>query len=185
LGGEATASAVWEIPEELRKKLGLEQGGLQPENAARLLALLLQEFVKLENLTWETWSQLAPRSAVRRDPAVDEVKGASARWLRGEAGAGPAQCQQSVEKTRKMMAGLLAAIALGGKEFAEEYMVRFLPKNIEDVVHSRGGVSLFGDSVEKKCWAKYKELAYGDPGAIEKKLRDALARQAEEIAKKA
>lgn len=183
LGAVPARGGACELPAELQKKLGLDSGAVATDKAAQLLTALLQEFTKLEPLAWETWAQLAPRSAVRRDPATEELKTAAGRFLRGEAALAP--CQQGLEKTRKLMAGLLAAIAMGGKEFAEEYMVRFLPQNIEDVVHSRGGGGLFGDSTEKKCWVKYKELAYGDPGAIEKRIRDAIARQAEEIAKKA
>ncbi len=183
LGAAPASGAACELPADLQKKLGLESGAVAADKAAQLLTALLQELTKLEPLAWETWAQLAPRSAVRRDPGTEELKTAAGRFLRGEADLAP--CQQGLEKTRKLMAGLLAAIAMGGKEFAEEYMVRFLPQNIEDVVHSRGGGGLFGDSTEKKCWVKYKELAYGDPGAIEKRIRDAIARQAEEIAKKA
>lgn len=182
---QSSDSTPWEIPADIQTKLGAGQGTrIPPENALRLLVLLRQEYLKLDNFTWEAWLQLVPRSTLKRDASGSDFKSASERYLSGELGAELAPCQQGMEKTRKMIAGLLAAIALGGKEFSEEYMVRFLPKNIEDVVHSRG-VSLFGDSVEKKCWAKYKELAYNDPGTVEKKFRDSIAKHAEEIAKKA
>lgn len=181
---EQQDASGWAVPPDLRNELGLAPDqSPAPENALRLLAMLLGEFGKLESLTWEMWSRLAPRSAVRRElPPGGDFKSWFEPCLRGEAEA--AALAAVLEKTRKLMAGLLAAIPLGGKAFAEEYLVRFLPQNIEDVVHSRG-VSLFGDSMEKKCWNKYKELAHLDVESIEKKIRDAIAQQAEELAKKA
>ena len=44
------------------------------------------------------------------------------------------------------------------------------------------GGGIFGDSMEKRCWNKYKELAYPDTDSIEKRLKDAIAKQAEEMA---
>jgi hypothetical protein len=175
----------WEIPEDLQTKLGLGlDRPLSPENALSLLSLLVQEFIKIDTLTWETWSKLAPRSAIRREPTTGgDLKAMSERFISGEARLEIGQLRQGLEKTRKIIAGLLAGIALGGKEFAEEYMIRFLPKNIEDVVHSRG-MSIFGESVEKKCWVKYKELAYSDAVTIEKIIRDAIAKHAEEMSRK-
>jgi hypothetical protein len=185
LGSKLAAQANWEIPEDIQTKLSLgPDQPLSPENAIRLLSLLIQEFIKIDTLTWETWSKLAPRSAIRREPASGgDLKAMSERFLNGEAGLEIGQLRLGLEKTRKIIAGLLAGIALGGKEFAEGYMIRFLPKNIEDVVHSRG-MSIFGESVEKKCWGKYKELAYIDAVTIEKIIRDSIAKQAEEMARK-
>lgn len=181
---EQKDASRWAVPPDLRNELGLAPDqSLAPENALRLLSMLLGEFAKLESLTWEIWSRLAPRSTVKRElPPGGDFKSWFEPCLRAEAEA--VTLQPVLEKTRKLMAGLLAAIPLGGKAFAEEYLVRFLPQNIEDVVHSRG-VSLFGDSMEKKCWIKYKELAHLDVESIEKKIRDAIAQQAEELAKKA
>lgn len=176
----------WSTPEEVGKKLGLATGqSLAPENVLSLLAILLTELLRVDTLAWETWTRLAPRSGLRKEfQAGGDLKGVVERYLRGEPQAGGPQVQQALEKTRRLLAGLLAAIPMAGKSFAEEYMVRLLPKNIEDVASSRGG-GLFGESMEKRCWIKYKELAYGDPETIEKKIRDAVAKHAEEIAKKA
>jgi hypothetical protein len=176
----------WVIPEELRKKLGLQpEQSVAPENVVQLFALLVFELLRLDTVAWETWGKLAPRSSLRKEfQAAGDLKAIIDRFLRGDPEIKSQQAQQTLEKSRRLMAGLLAAIPLAGKDFAEEYMVRLLPKNIEDVASSRGG-GLFGDSMEKKCWIKYKELAYADPESIEKRLRDAVAKRAEEMAKKA
>ena len=183
LAREVRTQEGWKIPEDLLKKLGVAAGDtLSAPDAFRLLSLLLPEWIKLDVLTWETWSKLAPRSGYRREAQAD-FRSSLERYLReGGAAAGP-QMQPGLEKSRKLIAGLLAAIPMGGKDFAEEYMVRFLPKNIEDVAASRGG-GLFGDSTEKRCWIKYKELAYSETESIEKKIRDAIAKQAEEMARR-
>jgi hypothetical protein len=173
----------WSLPEELRKKMGLEPGDtVRPEAALPLLALFIREFAKLEAITWETWNKLAPRSAFKREmPPGKDFRSLCEECLRGDIAVEP--LQQAVEKSRKLITGLLAAIPLGGKAFAQEYLMRFLPQNIEDVIHSRG-VSIFGDSMEKKCWNKYKELAHLDVESIEKSIRDSIAENAEELTKK-
>ena len=181
---EKTGGAV-EMPEELQKKLGLAPGQpLKVERAFRLLALLSQEMLKLDSLAWETWSKMAPRSAFRKDSRGGaDLKSAIEKYVSTDSEDASLQMHQLVERTRKLIAGLVGAIPVGGKKFAEEFLIRFLPKNIEDIVGARGG-GLFGDSIEKRCWNKYKELAYPDSDSIEKKIKDAIAKQAEEMATK-
>jgi hypothetical protein len=175
----------FEMPEELQKKLGLTPGQpIRPERTFRLLVLISQEMLKLDSLAWETWSKLAPRSPFRKDArGTTELKVAIEKYLSSDSEESSLQMHQFIEKTRKLIAGLVGAIPVGGKKFAEEFLVRFLPKNIEDIVGARGG-GLFGDSIEKRCWNKYKELAYPDSDSIEKKLKDAIAKQAEEMVTK-
>ena len=63
-----------EIPVELQKRLGLAEGrAVNPERAAKILAVLLDMVLTMDQLIWTLWKQLAPKSVVRREVDLNKL----------------------------------------------------------------------------------------------------------------
>ena len=63
-----------------------------------------------------------------------------------------------------------------GKDFGRDYLSRFSPAAIEDVVAGEGG-KLFGPNKKERCWDKYTDLAndFATPDLIDRRIKDCLA----------
>ena len=125
-----SADAFLELPPELQKKLGLAAGKrLQLERAIKLLAITADLAVVLDQLAWALWKQVAPKSAIRKESELSRLSGS---YLAGDAEISTAQLSQPVEKTRRLIAGLLGAIGRAGSSYAKKYVTRLSPEVIED-----------------------------------------------------
>jgi hypothetical protein len=73
------------------------------------------------------------------------------------------------------MGGLLAALLAAGKEFGRQYVERFSPTAIEDVVKGEGKLGFFGNE-KALCWDKYRDLArdFSTPEVIDRRIKDCM-----------
>lgn len=177
-GGSAGAL---ELPPELQKALGLQPGQpLNPERAVKLLSELTQLVFTLDQLVWNLWKQLAPRSMVRREAGTaNDLKLMTCRYLVGDTEVSTQQLKQLLDHSRKLTAGLLMAIGGVGRNYGKKYLERFSPDVIRDLAEMTKGWA----ALEKKCWDKFVELhnEFATEPAIEKEIQDAIARFAEEV----
>ena len=182
--GNATAAPAggggggFDLPVETRARLGLAaQQETDPERAARLCGLLIDLTIALDQLAWSVWKQVAPQSIIRRDAGPDgDFRRLAGRYLAGDPEVVATQVGQTLDRTRHLIAGLLAAIGPAGSTFARDYVARFSP---EAVANAASGGS-FLSSAEQRNWRKYTEMFGQVSGAaIERELLNAIAQYAE------
>jgi len=168
------------LPPELRGKLGLTPDQpLDQERLNKLLAALFEMVVTLDNLIWNLWKTIAPKSAVRREYG-DNFRRTVGRYLAGDREVATLQISQMLDKTRQVLTGLLSAIGPVGETYARHHLETFAPEKIRTAVEAAS--SGFLSNLEQKCWRRYVALASELNGpAIEKQVVDAIVSYAEEV----
>ena len=167
-----------DLPEEIRKKLGLPAGKpLHLERAAKMLAGLADVTLALDQLAWALWKQLAPRSMIRKEADFAKLAGP---YLAGDPEVSTQQVAAPLEKTRKLIASLLGAVGRAGSTFAKKHVGRFAPDVIEDWAKMEKRTF---EALEAACWRKYVQHAkeHGTEPAIENEIQEAIVKAAEVI----
>lgn len=180
-GTPATVAPTEAVPEELQKKLGLAADQpLSQVRVLRLIAVLIEFSVTLDQLSWNVWKQVAPHSIVRRDAGPEsDFRRIAGPYLTGDAEVSTAQISQVVDKTRQLIAGLLAGFGSTGEAFARQFLSRITPSTIKEKADAESG---FFVGPEQKCWRKYMEIFNDISGlSVEKEIAEVLATQAEEL----
>jgi hypothetical protein len=178
LSTKESADAFLELPPELQKKLGLPAGKrLQLERAVKLLVVTTDLALVLEQLAWALWKQLAPKSAIRKEAELSRLAGS---YLAGDAEVSTAQLTQPVEKTRRLIAGLLGAVGRAGSSYAKKYVTRLSPEVIEDWAKME---KKWNESLETACWRKFVQQAkeHASEPAIEHEIQEAISKAAENL----
>jgi len=173
-----SADAYLELPPEVQKKLGLAPGKkLQLERAVKLLAITTELALVLEQLAWALWKQLAPKSSIRKETELSKLAGS---YLAGDAEVSTAQLAQPVEKTRRLIAGLLGAVGRAGSSYAKKYVTRLSPEVIEDWAKME---KKWNESLESACWRKFVQQAkeHASEPAIENEIQEAISKSAENL----
>jgi hypothetical protein len=173
-----SADKVLQLPPELAKKLGLPADkSLDLERAVKLLVITTELGLALDQLSWALWKQLAPKSAIRKETELNRLAG---NYLAGDAEVSTAQVMQSVEKTRRLIAGLLGAVGRAGSSFAKRYVTRLSPEVIEDWAKME---KKWNESIEAACWHKFVQQAreHASEPAIEHEIQEAIAKAAENL----
>jgi hypothetical protein len=175
---EKPAASFLELPPELHKKLGLPADKpLQMERSVKLLVITMELALALDQLGWALWKQVAPKSAIRKEAELNKLVGT---YLAGDAEVSTAQLNQLVEKTRRLIAGLLGAVGRAGSTYAKKYATRLAPEVIEDWAKME---KKWNESVEAACWRKFLQQAkeHATEPAIEHEIQEAIARAAENL----
>jgi len=170
-----------EVPPELQKKLSLDPSQpLDRQRTLKLVAVLVDLVVTMDQLAWNMWKSLAPNSIVRRDPGITgDLKKLAGPYLMGDSEVSTAQISQIVDKTRQLIAGLLAAVGATGEGFARQFLTRFSPLLIKEQADADPG---FFIGTEQKCWRKYNEIFYETTGvAIESEIANIIAKYTEDL----
>ncbi|MHC4323384.1 MAG: hypothetical protein ACYSUX_03830 [Planctomycetota bacterium] len=134
---------------------------------------------KIESLTWNTWRQLSPRSAVRPQGALTEKIG---QFLSSEADISVNQVNDDLKVLQRLIAAITSAVSRVGGQFAKRHLARFSPSEIEALVKMEPGSVFVSHDV--KCWKKYKELAETlNEDSIEMEIRKAIVDYVESLTK--
>jgi hypothetical protein len=169
------------IPEELQKKLGLDANQqLSQLRVLRLIAVLIEFSVTLDQLSWSVWKQVAPKSIVRREAGPEsDFRKIAGPYLTGDDEVSTTQISQVVDKTRQLIAGLLAAVGSTGETFARQFLGRIAPAAIKEKADAESG---FFVGPEQRCWRKYLEIFNEINGiSVEQEIAEVLASRTEEL----
>ena len=169
---------------EITQKLKLSPSDkIDAARLGKLFAALAEVCIMTDQLAWNVWKGLAPKSTIRRDGSAGDLRTALRRSVTGDAEVSSVQIGQQLEKMRQLIAGLLASLGPAGKNFARRFQSRYAPEAIRDIVKMEGGSSIFGNA-DSRLWKKYTELA-GEisEGSIQTDMMDAVAQYAEELMK--
>lgn len=171
--------ATVELPPELQKRLGIRPDqNLDLERVLRLIAALAEFAVTIEQPAWSIWKSLAPQSTVRRDPN-SELRKLAGPYLVGDREVSSTQISQTLEKTRHLIAALLASIGTTGETFARQFLSRFSPESIKAAADAESGFFL---GPEQKCWRQYVGLFNELSGvAVEQEISRIIAQGTETL----
>ncbi len=150
---------------------------LDPTRTLETLTMLVGVAKSLDQLAWNTWRTVSPKSTIRRSA---ELHRTVARFATGDQDVSRTQVKQDIERLRQLIAALISAVGRAGGQFAQKQLARLSPAEIESAV-GKGG---FLASPDAKCWQRYKEIAAAmDASAIERELLDSIANFAESLMK--
>lgn len=182
--GVVSSPAPGGMPDEaaavLRKTLGMTDGeALDAARMVKAAALMVEMAASLDQVVWNTWKTLSPRSDIRRG---QPVKGTLKRYVAGDGEVAGTQVKQDLERLRQLTAALISSVSQAGRTFAQKHVEKFSPSEIEALAKMGGGGLLV--SQEVKNWRKYVELAGPvDAISIEGELLAAIAGYAESLMK--
>ena len=168
------AAPVLETPAELRKALGIPPDQ-QPrlDRLAQLTVALVDMVQRLNERGVDAMRDLFPRNPQLDRPS--DFRQAAARFLTGEAESLEAQ----VRALSNLLGTLLVALQGGGKDFGRQYLERYSPAAILEVVENEKqfGVLPWQQTKKECCWNKYDDLAreISTPDLIDRKIKDSLA----------
>lgn len=167
-----------ELPEELRRKLGIPAG--QPvhgERAGKMFGGLMEVTLALDQLAWALWKQMATKSMIRKEADFAKLAGP---YLAGDPEVSTQQVAGPLEKTRKLIASLLGAVGRAGSTYSKKHVGRFSPEVIKDLAQMEKKML---ESIEQAAWRKFEQLSreHGSEPAIESEIQDAIVKAAEMI----
>jgi len=170
--------AFIELAPDAQKKVGLPPNvPINVERAVKLLVVESEALLALDQLGWTLWKQMASKSAIRKDVEMSKLSG---QYLAGDSEVSTQQLIQALEKTRRLIAGLMGAVGRAGNIYAKKQVARLSPEAIEDLAKME---KKFMDSVEVTAWRIYVRLAkehLSEP-AIENGIQEAMVKVAEDL----
>jgi hypothetical protein len=174
--------AAHDISEELRERLQKLAPGkrLDQARALRILDVLIEFVCSLDQLVWQVWKNIAPKSLIRHETGKHgDFRKTLGPYLTGDPEVSTEQIKQLVNKTRKLVAGLMAAMATVGEIQTRKFLDRLSPDAIRKQAEAEPGVF---ESIEKKCWRKYSAV-FGEmnEAAMEREILDAIKKYTEKL----
>ena len=171
-----------EISEELKERLQKLAPGkrLDQTRALRILDVLIEFAWSLDQLVWEVWKNIAPRSIIRHESGKhDDFRKTLGPYLTGDSEVSTEEVKQLVNKTRKLVSGLMAAMGTVGEIHSQKFLKRLSPDAIRRQALAEPGVF---ESIEKKCWRKYTAVfAEMNEAAVEREILDAIKKYTEKL----
>ncbi|MGA2498362.1 MAG: hypothetical protein ABSH20_11510 [Tepidisphaeraceae bacterium] len=150
-------------------------------NILELAGLLAEFAASLDQLIWQTWRTISPRTKIGPPRQMLKTLG---RFAIADRDTPRGQVTQDLERTRQAVAAIISAISQTSKMFAHNYAAKYAPAELEALTNIEGGWGL--GSKEAKNWKRYAELvpskdAVGFEAAIENEIRQGLADYAEAL----
>jgi len=174
LSSALPGAPVLEAPQELWQALGLA-ADQQPrlDRLAQLSVILVDMVHRLNDRGVEAMRDLFPRSQqFDRSP---DFRRAAARSLTGET----ESLESQVRAVASLLGTLLVALEGGGKDFGRQYLERYSPSAILQVVENEQQFGWFPWQQSKQacCWGKYNDLAreISTPDLVDRKIKESLA----------
>jgi len=166
---------------QAKLKLG-SNDPIDPQRLGKLFAVMADVLFTLDQLSWNLWRSAAPKSGIRRDNSMGDLRVIMRRSLSGDAEVSASQVQKQLESTRQLIAGLLAGLGPSGRNFARRYQQRYSPDAIREAVMAEGGGGGLFANAEAKCWKRYTELANEiTDSSIENDVQEAVVKYAEDL----
>jgi hypothetical protein len=176
------SNGATEISEELKERLQKLAPGkrLDQARALRILDVLIEFAWSLDQLVWEVWKNIAPRSIIRHESGKhDDFRKTLGPYLTGDSEVSTEEVKQLVNKTRKLVSGLMAAMGTVGEIHSQKFLKRLSPDAIRRQALAEPGVF---ESIEKKCWRKYTAVfAEMNEAAVEREILDAIKKYTEKL----
>jgi hypothetical protein len=172
------SSGALQSTPELQKALGATDGELNGDRAVKLLAITAGLGLMIDQVVWNVWKQLAPKTNVAR--TASDVRALMRRYLAGDSEVSSQQISQALEQSRRLTASLLMSVGGAGRTFAKKQQERFSPQEITELAKMEKKA---WEALDKRCWEKYVELfrEFGDEAAIDGEIQQSIAKYAEQV----
>lgn len=170
------APGGFEVTDVMRQRLGIQPGREpNPQRLMELMALVLQTLHDLDRAAMLTLKELNPRASLLTRPKG--FWGTPSQYLTGDV----QEIEAFVRTVSSLLGGMLAAMLGSGRDFGRQFVEKYSPNAIEQVVEGEGGGSLIpgiGRSKSERCWDKYKTLSkdIATPDLVDKWVRDCLGK---------
>lgn len=138
--------------QHLMRELGTDR--LDLTRLVKLVALLATYAGNSDQVLWNTWRTVAPRSAIRR-PC--DLRKNMASYVAGSKDVSGVDLKNHVDRLRRLTAAVIAATGQVGTRLSRQHLAKLAPTEIEAHVKREGGGLLA--SHEYKCWNRYLKLA--------------------------
>jgi len=176
------SNGATEISEELKERIQKLAPGkrLDQARALRILDVLIEFAWSLDQLVWEVWRSIAPKSIIRHDSGKHgDFRKTVGPYLTGDSEVSTEEVKQLVNKTRKLVSGLMAAMGTVGEIHTQKFLKRLSPDAIRRQAEAEPGVF---ESIEKKCWRKYNTVfAEMNEAAMEREILDGIKKYTEKL----
>jgi len=151
---------------------------LDLSRAIELICLLADFSARLDQLVWNAWYAIHPRSERRRSQPLRELM---AGLVRQDVDVSRGQVKEELDRLGGLIAAITSAVRQAGRH-ASQYLARLTPGEIEHLAGMEGGGFLVGKEV--KCWRKYVELSGSlSADTVENEIREAIAKHVESLMK--
>jgi hypothetical protein len=172
-----------ESRKDLQAKLKVShEDPIEPQRLGKLFVALADTMASLDQLVWNVWRNMAPKSRIRHEKAEGDLRTLVRRSVTGDAEASAAQVQKQLEATRQLIAGIIAGLGPAGKTFADRYQERYAPDAIRAMIQAEGGASALFANAEARCWKKYTEISTEiTQTSIETDVQDAVVKYVENL----
>lgn len=165
-----------EISKELQTRFGLP-ADRQPrlERVVQVASLLVQSLYELDRTALIALKELYPRSALVS--RAHDFRQATGQYLAGSID----DIEPHLRGSTALLGGMLAAMLGGGRDFGRQFVEKFSPDAIEEVIVSEGSKGFMGPNKKERCWDKYCSLSkdIATPELIDRWLKDCLGRYAD------
>lgn len=178
------ADARFAIPEDLQNRIDKlvpnRKVQIDHVRALRMLDLLVDLTLSLDQLVWQVWKSISPKGVIQPGTGrFGNFRKCIVPFLTGDPEISADQVEQVIASTRKLVSGLLAAMGTVGETYAAKFTGRLSPAAIKQMAEAEAGVF---DGIEKKCWRKYVQISSEfSASAIEKELLDIIKRYTEKL----
>jgi hypothetical protein len=165
-----------EVTDVMRQRLGLQPG--RDPNLQRLMevtALMLQTLHDLDRAAMLALKEMNPRATLLNRPK--SYWGAPGQYMAGDI----QEIEPFFRAVQALLGGMLAAMMGGGRDFGRQFVEKYSPSAIEQVVEGEGGGSFIpgmGKNRNERCWEKYKTLSkdMATPDLVDKWVRDCMGK---------
>ena len=165
-----------EVSKELQTRFGLPPDR-QPrlERVVKLASLVVQSLHDLDRTATIAIKDLYPRSAYLN--RAQDFRQATGQYLAGNTD----EIEPQIRVSAALLGGMLAALLGGGRDFGRQFVEKYSPSAIEEVVFSEGAKGFMGPSKKERCWDKYCSLSkdIATPELVDRWLKDCLGRFAD------
>ncbi len=188
LAGLGIADAPAEATDfsEVKKVFALAPNDpLVPQRFSRLTITETDFLIKVDQLAWSVWKQIAPQSPVKRENPYGDFRAMLRRYLKGDPEITDLHMAQQIERTRQLALSLMGALAIPARAFLKRYQNRYSPDAVMDTVKIEGGSGgMFSGPPEKKFWLKYVEFAADiNEHTVQADMMESIARSVEDMMK--
>ena len=115
---------------------------IEPQRLSRLFVALADTMSSLDQLVWNVWRTIAPKSRIRYEKAEGDLRTLVRRSVTGDAEVSAAQVQKQLEATRQLISGFIAGLGPAGKTFFSRYQERYAPDAIRGMIQAEGAATV-------------------------------------------
>jgi hypothetical protein len=163
-----------EISDELRQKFGIQKGPqVRLSRVVELAVLLVRVLYELDRAALMALKEIYPKSS--RLKRSHDFRHLAGQFLTNKS--------ESIESDARdisaLLGAMLAAMLGGGRDFGRQFLEKYSPAAIEDVIMGEGRSRLIiGPSKRERCWDKYSNLSkdIATPNLIDRWVKDCFGR---------